>query len=236
MLFIVLPSATSNALFQALQKCPLGTLTPVPPIKTSGGYRFVWADCSACGKRRRLYIDNVLAGKTTNCRCQRNVKYHDPRAAVLGARYDAMVQRCCHSWSEPYPQWGGRGIELRFASREEFVRWMLANLPHPTYKGVQIDRIDNDGHYEPGNLRLATFKMQLRNKQTSRKIEYAGQQVNAVDLWHLLKTDHPDFSLGPDRVAKLVGLGYTASAILAKKGYSISLVPDPAVVSLYRAG
>ena len=111
-------------------------------------------------------MDNVLGGKTTNCTCQR--KYGgDPRARTLGQRYDAMVQRC-RRWSHVSSHnYKGRGIEVRFASREDFVRWALAKWPTASFKGVDIDRINNDGHYEPSNLRLATRSENLRNRSRS---------------------------------------------------------------------
>jgi len=49
---------------------------------------------------------------------------------------------------------------------------MLGNLPHPDYEGWQIDRINNDGHYEPGNLRLARRKDNLLNRDLDRNREF----------------------------------------------------------------
>ena len=41
---------------------------------------------------------------------------------------------------------------------------MMKHHPHPDYKGVDIDRSDNDSHYEPGNLRLSTRSKNLRDR------------------------------------------------------------------------
>lgn len=48
----------------------------------------------------------------------------------------------------------------------EAVDWVKANLPHPTYLKLDIDRRDNDGHYEAGNLRLVTRKVNLANRRS----------------------------------------------------------------------
>jgi hypothetical protein len=227
-----------------LRQMPLGTLTIVPGTLGRGrSNELVDATCSACERTFTLHVSNIRTGKTKSCRCQRRLKYSgDPRANRLGERYDAMMARCHNPGYKWFPTYGGRGIEVKFESREHFIRWMLEHLPHPTYNGVQIDRADNDGNYEPGNLRLVTAKQNLRNKQQSKFAMYRGQRVNACDLWHLLKTDYPWFELSADRTAKLVGLGVPVREIIRRKprakrlGSMTLSTPDPAIVSLYRGG
>ncbi len=48
--------------------------------------------------------------------------------------------------------------------------------------GFTLDRIDNDGHYEPGNLRWATYKEQLRNKRTNRRLTLNGK-TEVLERW-----------------------------------------------------
>jgi hypothetical protein len=224
-----------------LRQLPLGTLTIVPGSLGRQGRRreLVDAACSACGRTFTLCVSNIRRGKTKSCRCQRGRKYSgDPRAERLGERYDAMMARCHNPTYKWFPAYGGRGIEVKFESREHFIRWMLEHLPHPSYKGVQIDRVNNDGHYEPGNLRLVTQQQNLRNKQQSKFAMYRGQRVNACDLWLLLKTDYPGVELSADRTAELVGLGVPVDKIMRRKPRAKRLAcsalsrPDPAIVSL----
>jgi hypothetical protein len=76
----------------------------------------------------------------------------------------------CRSRTHPkFHDYGGRGIKFLFINFEQF----FAELgPRPT--GMSLDRIDNDGNYEPGNVRWATRSIQQHNKRTSK-----GESTNA---------------------------------------------------------
>lgn len=83
-------------------------------------------------------------------------------------RYQAWINiksRCLNPSHPTYAGYGGRGIRLHEAWHQDpaaFVRWLDENLgPRPA--GHSLDRIDNDGHYEPGNLRWATQYDQTHN-------------------------------------------------------------------------
>lgn len=181
-----------------MARFPLGSLQPTGRVVRAGrkSERCVEYHCAACGGTFAIYPSNVRTGKTTGCRCQRGVKYGgDPRAAVLGERYDAILQRCTAPTNGAYKNYGARGIEIRFDSRAHFIRWALEHLPHSSYRGVQIDRRDNGGHYEPGNLRLVTQRENLRNKRTTRRVDYFGEPVVRADLFDRIVQDFPHFAL-----------------------------------------
>ncbi len=68
-----------------------------------------------------------------------------------------------------------------FASTAEALDYIKTHLPHPTYRAVDLDRIDNNGHYAPGNLRLTTRSRNLRNTRNTTKVLWRGQWVPVVD-------------------------------------------------------
>ena len=70
-------------------------------------------------------------------------------------------------------------------------------------------------------------------------VTYKGQKVVQGHLWHLIKTDHPDFEFGAGKVITLLGEGMLADEIpkYVRRGLrksTTSRTPDPAIVSLYR--
>ena len=80
-----------------------------------------------------------------------------------------MLNRCENPDSRSYGNYGGRGISVYpdWHDVTAGVAWIDAKLgPRP--EGCSLDRIDNDGNYEPGNVRWATALQQAGNRRTRR--------------------------------------------------------------------
>jgi hypothetical protein len=88
-------------------------------------------------------------------------------------------KRCFNPRDPSYPRYGGRGITMceRWNSFEVFLEDMGAR-PGP---GYSIDRINNDGNYEPSNCRWATGREQGGNKSSNRVIEWRGERRTVSD-------------------------------------------------------
>lgn len=94
-----------------------------------------------------------------------------------------MKQRCQNPEDPSYKNYGGRGIALCDAWNKDFSSfgwWAIAN---GYAKGLQIDRIDNDGPYSPENCRWVTHKQNSRNKRTNVLKE---EQVRLIRRWYEL--------------------------------------------------
>ena len=242
----------AGSLLQKLQDLDLGTLRLVGMPYLVKYRWYIQTTCMVCPRKKAINADSMLRRQCKNCRCmtRRLVSQDgkhllsDKRAQILSKRYAAIVQRTSNPACVVWPQYGARGIQNKFLGTQEFVEYCLKNLPHPTYKDMQIDRIDNNGNYEPGNLRLVPQIKNLRNTRRNQFYEYKGQMVICTDLWHLIKTDYPEFSLTNKRVAALAYAKVPLESILARKPrkrwakpgsrYTTYSTPDPAIVSLYR--
>ncbi len=84
----------------------------------------------------------------------------DPETFKLYWVYVDERLRCQNPKHQRYADYGGRGIEFRFSSFEE---WCSELGPRP--EGYTADRKDNNGHYEPGNMRWCTYKEQNNNRR-----------------------------------------------------------------------
>lgn len=81
-----------------------------------------------------------------------------------------MRSRCFLKTSKSYKNYGGRGIKVCDEWKENFQAFYdyVSQLPHFEEKGYSLDRIDNDGNYEPDNVKWSTRKEQANNRRTSK--------------------------------------------------------------------
>ena len=87
--------------------------------------------------------------------------------------FHRMKDRCTNPNHINYYNYGGRGIQNKFASVDDFLEYVTNNLGYDTYEkieGLEIDRIDNNGHYEPGNIRFVTCSENCKNKRRYKRV------------------------------------------------------------------
>jgi len=93
-----------------------------------------------------------------------------------------MVYRCTKPHAPDYPRWGGSGITV--CDRWLDFKAFLADMgPRPSLKH-SLDRIDNRGNYEPGNVRWATVQEQGSNRDNNTRLTLAGETLTVAQWAH----------------------------------------------------
>lgn len=119
--------------------------------------------------------------------------------------------RCTNAKNVSFQNYGGRGIKFLFPSHRSFAEWVLLNLgPKPTALH-SIDRIDNNRHYEPGNLRWATRAEQARNKRKYKRTA-VGERARTI------MTQRDDLTY--ETVRQWIHKGLTDDEIIQRRKYA----------------
>jgi len=113
----------------------------------------------------------------------RNYRHGYKTAGKYSPEYSIWMNlraRCNNPKNNRYDSYGARGIKVCDRWMADFVNF-LEDMGRRPSKAHSIDRIDNDGNYEPGNCRWATRKEQCRNRRSSRFLEFNGQVKTAAE-------------------------------------------------------
>jgi hypothetical protein len=133
-----------------------GHLTVLGKVGSRSG-KSLWKCMCDYGTVSFALTHNLRKGTTQSCGCRKGVRHGFRNAPEYHAYYDAK-RRCTKPKYCSYHRYGGRGIKFLFKSFRQFYD-ELGKRPN----GLTLDRMDNDGNYEPGNVRWATRKEQARN-------------------------------------------------------------------------
>lgn len=178
--------------------------------------------CTETNVQRLIDAPNLLSGKSTGPHARPWRYLGIPRKACvqLQQRYSAIVQRCRTDKAGAYQKnYGSRGIANRFKSCEHFVRWVWETFPLADYDGLDIDRVDNDGHYEPGNLRVVAPSVNQENTRRSNgyRIEWRGEMWSASRLRNTLMDENPGWFMSRNAFEKRLRAGMSVEDLLTTK-------------------
>lgn len=135
--------------------------------------RLLWKCLCDCGNEIIRNGSEIRCGNTSSCGCLRKEmgaaanRSHGLSKSSEWRAWGEMRKRCHNPKHRFYPYYGGRGISIceRWSSFENFIADMG---PKPPGHRISLDRIDNNGNYEPGNCRWATLSEQAKNKRQNK--------------------------------------------------------------------
>jgi hypothetical protein len=161
----------AHEIYQDLTGQKFGRLTVIRRGKAVAR-RVYWLCRCQCGKEVDVLADTLKNGRSQSCGC-RNKEVQRVRLTTHGHTgspeyhsWLSMIQRCDNPKATGYKRYGGRGIKIAPELRQ-FETFLALLGPRPA--GTSLDRINNDGHYEPGNVRWADAGTQAKNTSRSTK-------------------------------------------------------------------
>jgi len=139
---------------------------------SSPKYECIMLECVCeCGERSNIQSASLRRGKSKSC------KYCAPIKHGLAKKYPAEYRswcsarnRCNNFSNKNYPNYGGRGI--KFSKAWTHFKDFLKDMGMRPPDNYSLDRIDNNGHYEPGNCRWATASEQNSNQRRRKRKPY----------------------------------------------------------------
>lgn len=181
------------------------------------GPRVLWRCRCDCGNTLLVRSYHLDSGAVSSCGCYRREwarlkatkhgeagrwkRENEFRSKEYKTWLD-MKKRCLNKTSTHYRHYGGRGITIFQPWVSSFERFVMdvGRAPSDTH---EFDRIDNNGNYEPGNVRWATRTEQMRNMRRNRVITFRGESLT-ISGW-----------------TERLGLGYSIIGCRLRRGWSI---------------
>ncbi len=151
------------------------------------GGRALWHCRCSCGKEKNVASYSLISGNSRSCGClsvdsQRELHtLHGKCECLAYESWQHMKQRCINPKNYRYNYYGNRGITVCdrwLHSFENFYEDMGDRPP-----GTSIDRIDNNGNYEPSNCRWATIFEQANNRRKAKRRRLKGEKVSSAQTF-----------------------------------------------------
>ena len=170
-----------------------GKLTVIERAENRGNETFWKCKCD-CGNTKKINGSKLKNGHTKSCGCYKKEishaykgnnslinKTHGMSESRLYRIYKKMYRRCYKPQTKYYCNYGGRGIKICQEWLDDFMNFYKWAMENGYSDELSIDRIDNNGNYEPNNCRWATRKEQANNTRKTVFLTYKGETKSASE-------------------------------------------------------
>ena len=136
--------------------------------------RSSWVCKCDCGNETVVFTSHLSSGHTTSCGCARNDairkanRTHGLSSSGAYKSWSEAKYRCTNPDSWAWEDYGGRGIAMHPLWADSFEAFYEELGPRPD--GCELDRIEVNGNYEPGNCRWLHYSLQNRNKRSNVRL------------------------------------------------------------------
>jgi len=184
------------------------------PTETSQQrYRYGLYECQYCGKEFEVITRDTKKGHTKSCGCQKGGITHGLRNNKFYMTWKNMMGRCYNLKNKHYQSYGGRGISvcIDWQDLANFISWAES-----TYiEGMTMDRINNDGNYEPTNIRWSDKTTQAINQRIMKN-----NKSGYVGIYYYKKYNTWGANIRINKILKQIGSFKTIEeAVQARDNY-----------------
>lgn len=169
-------------------------------VAPCGSKRAMWKCLCDCGKIVIASTINLTSGNTKSCGClkaERIIKFNTTHGGSHDRLYGiwkSIKRRCNSPKDSHYAEYGGKGVSVCKEwsdNYDSFKKWAYENGYNPTaeYGECTIDRIDNNGNYEPTNCRWTNNVVQANNTSRNHHVELNGIKMTIAEFARTMNID-----------------------------------------------
>ena len=177
-----------NTLQYDLRDKRFGKLIAKEPIGSNNHRELQWKCLCDCGNTHITTSNLLRKGITTQCRAcsikqigEKNKK-HEVVSKRLYCCYTNIKTRCTNKKQDTYNRYINRGIDMCKEWKESYLSFQEWAIKNGYSDNLTIDRIDNNGNYEPNNCRWVDRKVQSNNRKTNKILEYK-EEKDTLSNW-----------------------------------------------------
>ena len=154
-------------------------LTVLKKEKANNHGKIMWLCLCDCGNKSHVSTGSLNSKSIMSCGCLRRERIkesltkHSSCGSKVYNTWRAMTYRCSCKNGKNYKDYGGRGITVckDWLNASNFIKWATSN---GYCEGLQIDRINNDGNYEPSNCRFVNARDNVLNQRLLKSSNTTG--------------------------------------------------------------